>query len=374
LTACLPEPGRAAWTAHKPARKFRLTATRRAGKICRRRVKTEMNQTENILLIRLKSIGDVAFTLPAVNAVRDNFPSAKIVFLTSKENAPLMRGFREVNAVIPLDRMAFRSGNPLRVLPEFFSLLRQLRAGKFSLVVDFQGYGETALFTRLTGAPQRWGNVYGSGRAWAYTRGVQRVAQLHPADWNLSLLQQCGLRTGRAGNEFILPADALDEARKIFAANQLNGSRPTLFIQPFSSSPKKNWPLESYLAVARHWHSRGLQILFGGGPADRAALEPARAGGFCISAGQPMLVSMGLAKLSTFMLGADTGLGHLAVASGKRVVMVMKGSRPRFCVPFRHPEWAVVPAPGTNITTIPVAEVLAATERAFSESAGNVSC
>jgi ADP-heptose:LPS heptosyltransferase len=33
---------------------------------------------ENILLTRLKSIGDIVLTLPAVHAVRENFPSAKI--------------------------------------------------------------------------------------------------------------------------------------------------------------------------------------------------------------------------------------------------------------------------------------------------------
>ena len=68
---------------------------------------------ENILLIRLKAIGDVILTLPAVQAVRDNYPAAKITFFTSKENAGLLRGFREVNEVIALDRAALRSGNPL---------------------------------------------------------------------------------------------------------------------------------------------------------------------------------------------------------------------------------------------------------------------
>ena len=61
---------------------------------------------ENILLIRLKAIGDVVLTLPAVGALRENFPAAKITFLTSKENASLLRGFREVNEVMALDRAA----------------------------------------------------------------------------------------------------------------------------------------------------------------------------------------------------------------------------------------------------------------------------
>ena len=333
-----------------------------------------MNAPESILLIRLKSIGDVAFTLPAVNAVRDNFPDAKITFLTSKENAPLLRGFREVAEAITLDPARFQSGNPRIIWSEAFSLLRRLRDGKFSLVIDFQGYGETEWLSWWSGAPERWGSVYRAARGWTYSRGERRNGRIHPAYWNLALLQQCGLKIGEINNEFVLPEDALAAARDFFSGQKLEIPRPTLFIQPFSSSPQKNWPLENYLAVARHWRVRGWQILFGGGPADRIALEPARTEGFGIAAGQPLLVSLGLAKLATFMLSGDTGLGHLAVAVGQRVVMVMTGNRFGFCVPFRHPEWAVVPAQGTDITTVPLAGVLAATEQAFSESTGNVSC
>ena len=47
----------------------------------------------NILLIRLKSIGDILFTLPAVHAVRENFPRSKITFMVSKEHALLLQGF-----------------------------------------------------------------------------------------------------------------------------------------------------------------------------------------------------------------------------------------------------------------------------------------
>ena len=333
-----------------------------------------MAPVKNILLIRFKSIGDILFTLPAVGVIRENFPGAKIAFLTSRENAALLRGFREVDEIITVDRAALKSGNPLKILPEFFGLLRRLRGGRFSLAVDFQGYGETAWLARLSGAPQRWGSVYSQGRAWAYTRGPRRNEKIHPADWNLSLLQQCGLKTGEVKNDFVLPEDALAAAGKFFPELKLDAARRTLFVQPFTSSPQKNWPLENYLALARHWRSRGLQIIFAGGPADRAGLEPARAAGFCVSAGLPLLVSAGLAKLSAFMLGGDSGLGHVAVAAGKRVVMVMLGNQPGFCVPFRHPEWAVVPAPGAAIATIPVAAVQTATEQAFSESTGNASC
>jgi ADP-heptose:LPS heptosyltransferase len=327
----------------------------------------------NILLIRLKSIGDILFLLPAVHRLRENFPGAKITCLTARENASLLEGFQGVDEVILLDRVRFQSGNPGAILSEAFSLFRRLRRGKFSLVVDFQGYGETAWLARLSGAPQRWGNVYGPGRRWAYTHGVTRNERIHHVDWYLSLLEQCGLPPGKIVNEFVLPEEALGEAQKFFVAHNLDAAKPVLFIQPFTSSPHKNWPLDRYLAVARHGREHGLQILFGGGPAERAALEPARQAGFPVSAGVSLLVTGGLMKLSSLVLGGDTGALHLAVAMGKRVVMIRDSIAPGSPYPYQHPDWAVTPTSGRDVSSIETAAVIEACARAISERAGLVS-
>ena len=328
---------------------------------------------ENILIIRLKAIGDVIQTLPAVHAVRENFPAAKITFLTSKENASLLLGFRDVNEVIGLDRAALRCGNPFRVLPEFTSLLRRLRAGKFSLVIDLQGYGETAWLTWFSGAPQRWRGIHGAGRNWAYTRHARPGSEAHGAQWHRRLLDQCGLKIGVARNEFVLPPTALDDARAWFANHRLDPTKPTIYVQPFTSSADKNWPLENYLAVAQRWQECGVQIIFGGGPADMGSLEPPRRAGFAVSAGVPLLVTGGLMQLSTLVLGGDTGALHLAVAQGKRVLMLMQEATSSSPIPFQHPDWVLAPKLG-GIATISVAEVNAAVAQILSPPAGNVSC
>jgi ADP-heptose:LPS heptosyltransferase len=328
---------------------------------------------DRILIIRLKSIGDVVLTLPAIHALRENFPSAKITFLTSRKNAPLLDGFREVNQVITIHRAALRSGHPLKVASEFFGLLWRLRAGRFSLVVDLQGYGETAWLTWLTGAYQRWGSVYHPGRTWAYTRHAQRNDSLHLADWNLSLLQQCGLKIGGIQNEFALPGNALVEARIFFATNNLDTTRPTLFIQPFTSSPQKNWPLMNFLTLARHFQANGVQIIFGGGPSECIALQPARASGFVVAAGVPLLVSAALASISTVVLGGVTGLLHLAVAMEKRVVMLI-GSTNEPGFPYQHRDWGLTPKKDGNVSDIQVSDAIEACSQAFSESTGNVFC
>jgi len=321
----------------------------------------------NVLLVRLKSIGDILFTLPAVDQVRAACPDAKISFLVSKEFAPLLEGFREVDAVIALDRARFRQRNPGLILAQALSLLRQVRRPGFSLAIDFQGYGETALLTWWTGARQRWGMVTRPGRKWAYTRGVNRAEQQHPAESFLSLLDECGLPKSPIHNEFLLPARALEEARQFFQGHAPNPARPTLFIQPFTSSPHKDWPLEGYLAIARFWRECGRQVLFGGGPADRPALEPARQAGFTVSAGAPLLVTAGLMGQSTLVLGGDTGLLHLAVAMGKRVVMLIGSVSPGSAYPFQHPDWTVTPCVGQPLATIAAGAIKEACERAITE-------
>ena len=318
----------------------------------------------NILVTRLKSIGDIVFTLPAIHALRDNFPNSRITFLTLKENAPLIEGFRDVQEIITIDRAAYRRGNLARMVREIFSVLQLARTRKFSLAIDFQAYGETALLTWLTRAAQRWGPAYQSNRRWAYTGGIDRIRSAHPADWNLSLLLHGGLTINPVRNEFILPSAALSEARKLFTQLNLNADRPVLFIQPFTSAPRKNWPLENYLALANHWRAHGVQVLFGGGPGERTRLEPAERAGFPVSANAPLLVSAGLMKLSTLIVGGDTGLMHLAVAMDKRVVLLALSSRQH---PFQHPEWSITPTEGSDMAGIKVPVVIEVCARAFAE-------
>jgi ADP-heptose:LPS heptosyltransferase len=324
-----------------------------------------MEARENILLIRLKSIGDILFTLPAVHVVRENFPLAKIHFLVSKEFAPLVRGFADVDEIIPLDRSIYRFGNLRGAAGGTVQLLRDLRERNFSRAIDFQGYSETELLAWWSGAPERWGNVYNKSRGWTYTQTSRRDIKTHPAEWNLSLLRRCGLQVGEIRNEYHLPESALEKARRFFAANKLDETKPTLFIQPFTSNPQKNWPLENFLKIGWYFQSRGVQVLFGGSFAERDALKPASSAGFPISAGAPLLVSGGLMKLSTLVIGADTGLLHFATAMGRRTVMILYSNAPGASHPFQHADWTITPSAGKSVAEIPIEAVVEACAKNF---------
>ncbi len=337
-----------------------------------------MKPVENILLVRLKSIGDVLFTLPAVLAVRDQFPAARLHFLVARENAELIRGFAAIDEIIVLDRRMFSAGSPLTTIRDAATLIRQLRQPHFDLAIDFQGYGETEGLAYFSGAPERWGNVYKPSRGWTYTRTSVRNTATHPVEWNLALLRAGGMVPKIIRNEYRLPAEFLNTAVDFFLANGLSPRQSTLFLQPFTSNVEKNWPLEKFVELARHFRQRGLQIIFGGGPADRGRLESVRAAGFCVAAGTPLMVSAGLMQLATVVIGGDTGLLHLATAMGRRVVMLMHSNLPGTCHPFQHPDWAVISGPSRKVAEIPLASVIAASDAALSPAPtapdGNVSC
>jgi ADP-heptose:LPS heptosyltransferase len=302
-----------------------------------------------------------------VSLLRDNLPHARLDFLTSREHAPLLQGFADVNGVLTLDRDAFRRRNPIPACLALLALIRRLRRARYQLVVDFQGYAETAWLTRLTGAAQRWGSVYRPGRAWAYTHAVPRNDRIHPAEWNRSLLVQCGLPPKTVRNRFSLPHDALAAARAFYERHALDPARPTLFIQPFTSSPQKNWPLAHYLDLARHWQQRQVQVMWGGGPADRPALASVEAAGLPVAAGSPLLLTAGLMQLASVVVGGDTGILHLAVALGKRVILLLSPSGGSDALPFEHPDWVVRSEGAGGVSQIPWLAVDAACQTAFRE-------
>jgi ADP-heptose:LPS heptosyltransferase len=328
-------------------------------------------EAQRILVIRLGGFGDVIFTLPAVHLLRSTFPEAKFSFLVYKEFSSLLEGFPGIEQVITLDRTQFRSRNPVSVCAETLALLRPLVCSRFKLVVDFQGFGETALLTRLSGAPSRWGGVYRPGRSWAYTRPVSRNLKLHPVDFQLQVLRDAGglscVSPAGIFNQFTLPETAVAQARRFFLEHDLRPDRPTLFIQPLSNGSHKNWPLSHYFATARHWRQKGLQVLFGGGPGEKATLEPARRSGFPVAAGSSAIFTAGLLKLSTLVLGGDTGPMHLAVAIGTRVLMIMSGAHRGACLPVGHPDWTIHPPNGSPLSSIAPGAVIGACTRALVE-------
>jgi len=87
-----------------------------------------------ILLIRLRQIGDVVFTTPAVRALRLRFPDAHLTYIVEPAAAPVIEGNPHVDDVI----IAPTSGR-LRQLAHDLALGHRLRRARYDLAIDFHG-------------------------------------------------------------------------------------------------------------------------------------------------------------------------------------------------------------------------------------------
>jgi heptosyltransferase II len=128
----------------------------------------------NILLVRLRLVGDVVFTTPAVRALRRRYPSARIVYLVESAAAPVIADNPHVNEVVVIAHS--RGWGRLR---DDLALGRRLRAGRFDLAIDFHGGTRSAWLTWATRAPVRVGYDV-PGRSWMYTKVVHRARELRP--------------------------------------------------------------------------------------------------------------------------------------------------------------------------------------------------
>ncbi len=330
------------------------------------------DNVQNILMIRRGAIGDIIFTLPSYHLLRANFPNSKISYLVKDSYSQILQGFHGLDETLIIRKKDLSSSNVFTLWQMSNDLFHTVRDHHFQLAIDFVGHGEQAFFLWLSKIEHRWGSVKTSKplRQCFYTNYfVRNLEKVHIIDQHLKLLEKGGLTTFPVNNEYVIPKENLAKAEYLFEHWGLSPQQPTLFIQPFTGDgvAGKMWPLDRFVQVADYWQERGLQVLFGGGPAEREELN-AVAGRFPVAAGQSDLVtSIALTTLSSVVLGGDTGLMHASVAAGKRIVMLIGPTNYFRAGPYQHPEWTVRPPSGKLIEDISTAQVIEGINKAMNE-------
>jgi ADP-heptose:LPS heptosyltransferase len=111
--------------------------------------------------------------------------------------------------------------------------------------------------------------------------------------------------------------------------------RAVLTIAPGSGAREKNWPAESFRAVGRWWRDAvggAVVLLIGPVERDRGGIGVLRSD--CIVAeGLSLSQAAALLSRSDVYLGNDSGISHLAAATGTRAVALFGSSNPRQWAP-----------------------------------------
>ena len=236
----------------------------------------EVPEVPNILLVRLRLIGDVVFTTPAIGAIRRHFPAARITYLVEAPAEPVVRHHPGIDEIIVLERP-----RGLARLQYDVAFARRLRAGHFDLVIDFHGGPRSGFLTWATGAPQRIGYDL-PGRGWCYTRRVPWTRSLLPPRHSVlnqwALVEPLGIDPpDRARDSVMMPLDpgAVQRVDERLGLAGVDRSAPLIVLHVSAGNPFRRWPAESFAsaAAALALADPARRIIITSGPSESAAAE-----------------------------------------------------------------------------------------------------
>jgi len=203
---------------------------------------------KNILIRGTNWIGDAVMTLPAVAAIRNTFPNARISILVKPWVAEIYHLCNAVDEVIPFQSPGVHSGIAGKI-----RLAKELKAKSFDMAILLQNAIEAAIISRLAGIPVRAG--YNSdGRGLLLTHSVQRteaIRKVRQIEYYLEMVKALGCQSAEAnvhlkpGKEYEIVSERLCDQHGISGDTFLIGIAPGA-----AYGPAKRWFPERFAAVA----------------------------------------------------------------------------------------------------------------------------
>lgn len=302
---------------------------------------------KRILVIRGGALGDFVLTLPALKALRDAHPKARIEILGYPQIAAIADKRFYADAVRSIEYGAlsrfFARG------AELPSEWRDYFAG-FDLIVSYL-YDPDRIFEE---------NLRRSG-AENILRGPPKIVSGMCAAKQLARpVQEFGI-TVTDLTPRIFPS--LEDRE--FARGFLKHCEPQILaVHPGSGSEKKNWPIENWIefisatlngTAASSPSNSFATILIASGEADESAMQRLRPlfgrdARVRFAHALPLPHLAAILSRSTFV-GHDSGISHLAAAAGARCILLFGPTDPNVWAP-QNKSVAVLHAPSGDLTQL----------------------
>jgi ADP-heptose:LPS heptosyltransferase len=297
----------------------------------------------HILVVKLAGIGDLLLATPALRALRESYPQARIDLLVTPDSAGLLNDWQVISNVIVLDKYLF--DYPQQMLTHPQNLLRltplwhALRGGHYDavlllhhLTLPFGRLKHQALM-RATGA--KWRVGLDNGHGWFLNVRIkdEGFGAMHEAEYNMAVAQAAGATIRSRRLEVPLSEEERSKARELVYGEDAPASvaRPIIAMHPGSGgySTARRWAPERFAQLADTlFHDAGGQLLLLGGP-EEAELHQQIMG--MLQSGMParslagrgsIRVAAAVLELVDLFVGNDSALMHLATAVGAPTVVI----------------------------------------------------
>jgi heptosyltransferase-1 len=285
--------------------------------------------SRRILIVRLGAMGDIIHTLPAAASLRASFPEARISWAVEPRWTALLEDNPHIDRVVAVRRDA----------AHFFESLRELRAERYGLAIDFQGLIKSAIVARLSGAARLLGYGSGEARERAATLFYSETAEApaaHVVDKRLDLARAAGAT--KIARAFPLPR------------GRAEGELPSgdfVLASPLAGWGSKQWPREYYRDLAALLREGLGTPLVINGPPNAADELRAVEGAVPHISGIAGLIHA--TRRATAVVGVDSGPLHLAAALEKPGVAIFGPTDPARNGPYGD-SLRALRAPGAETT------------------------
>ena len=287
---------------------------------------------ENILCIRLDTIGDVLMTTPAIRALKASNPRRRITLLTSSAGATTASLVPEIDEVMVYDAPWLKATAPrLNSRPEY-EMAEHLRSLNFDGAIIFTVYSQnplpSAFLCYLADIPLRLAhcheNPYQLLTDWVKDPEPDNLIR-HEVQRQLDLVATIGCHTDDERMSLGVPENALTAVENILEKLGIPGQRPWVVIHPGATAASRRYPPENFAVVARKLiRDMDIQVIFTGTEPELQLITDIQTamGVPCHSlVGCLNLAELAaLLKLAPLLISNNTGPVHIAAAVGTPVV------------------------------------------------------
>lgn len=298
-------------------------------------------QGARVLVIRLRSIGDIVLLTSALRLLKEWRPDLRLSVMVEARFGELLAENPDVDEVLTLDK---RDG--WKQMADRLRMARRLRRSKFALCLNLHGGPTSAWLTLASGAKHR--ATFEHHRLHSFysvlipdARVILGQPTIHTAEHQASAFFELGLprkSIPRARLRFS-PEHAIWWARK---REELGlAGREYAILHPTALYFTKQWAPENFARLAGYLESeRGLAVLLACGPGEADVLDAVeRASGRKLArleSGSLGQYAATLAEARLFV-GNDSGPAHMASALERPVVVIFGSSSSTIWGPWpRH--------------------------------------
>lgn len=284
---------------------------------------------QKVLIIRLSAMGDVIFTIPLANVLKDN--GYNVTWLISEKGYQLVKNNPCVDKVIlaPIEKWK-KSHTPFKNFLEYISILKQIRNEKYDIALDIQLILKSLLWTLFCGAKRRI--VAKNARELSILGGNEIIPATrvgnnpHAVKSYLKYAEYLGLNTDNI--KVTLPQTSKETKEKISELLQPIENKPFILVAPATTWTTKHWNKDNWKTLIPKL-SEKYTLVFTGTEKDKELISYISEDKCLNLAGKTNLEELQeLLSRAELVISMDSGTTHLAWATQKPKIVSIFCSTP----------------------------------------------